>query len=215
MPNSNNSLKKITLVASSLILNLVTIGVTPAQASLVFWDLDFFENSGTQVGDGEFGYDPTTTTFVQTSVIFPGFPVEGFEVQTALETFSANVFEDTFELNTLPGLVAWWAESDRNPGQQLFDPREPIPTITENRWIFLPQEQWLFISGMQEISDALWAGSWSYIKFTSSTIPEPIFGSGQWTATLRPQAVPEPTTTLGLLAFSALGVASAWKSKRN
>jgi hypothetical protein len=213
------SIKKLALTASSIILGVGVMGVTPAQASLVFWDLDFFDESGEQVGDGEFSYNSDTTTFVQTSVLLPElFPIEGFEVQSALEVFSINVVGETFGLEDEPGFVTWWFDSDRNPGQQLVDPRRPVPSIRENSWFF-PEGgsafggQWLFMDEMEEISNTLWVGDWNYIKFDSPTIPEPIFASGKWSAILRSRTVPEPTTTLGLLAFSALGAASTLKRK--
>lgn len=214
----NNSVKKLALTASSIVLSMGVLGATPAQANLVFWNLDFFDESGTLVGEGEFAYDPTTTTFVQTSTFSDSIPIEGFEVQSALEVFLVNVVGDTFSLeDDQPGFVTWWFDSNNNPGQQLIDFRFPIPNIRENRWFFPDGgsglgDQIFRMNDIEKISNALWVGDWDYINF--DTPFEPIFEAGKWSATLRSQAVPEPTTTLGLLAFSAFGVVSAWKHKR-
>lgn len=220
MLNINYSVKRLALAASSVVLGVGIMGATPAQANLVFWDLDFFDESGEQVGSGELGYDSETTTFVQTNLLFPEFvPPEGFEVQSALEVFSVNVVGETFGLDDQPGMVTWWFDSNNNPGQQLVDPRQPVPRIIENTWRFPEGGSFLFaekvftMDDMEKISNALWVGDWDFLGFDFVIIDEPIFESGKWSATLRSQTVPEPTTTLGLLAFSALGVASTLKRK--
>ncbi|MBW4502256.1 MAG: hypothetical protein KME57_22470 [Scytonema hyalinum WJT4-NPBG1] len=50
-------LKKITATCAGVVLSLTAIEIKPVQAASIFWDLEFFNDSGEQVGTGEFSYD--------------------------------------------------------------------------------------------------------------------------------------------------------------
>ncbi len=214
MSTITNSVKGLALTASSVGLSLGIVGTQGAIAQeAVFWDVEFFDESGVMIGDGEFSYDPTTATFVNTTPDMSSTPPEGFEVQTALETVSFNVFTQGFVPTSN---VTWWFESDPGPGQQFVN-RGSEPDIRDNSWIFLNSDlrdgtAILFMDDFELMSDSLGMGDWNSDGFDFTT-GQSLSGSGQWTATLRSQTIPEPTATLSLLAFSALGVASAFKRK--
>ena len=215
-----DSVKRLALTASSVVLSLGVMGVTSAQASeqdnLVYWDLEFIDNLGEQVGDGEFAYDLGTTDTIYEDIapISPEL-LPSFDVKSVLERLSINVIDKTFGSSVY---TAWWLDKDsgRNPGQQFIDGRYSLVNISENSWTF-PQGDFisatdiLFMDDMEQSSDDLWIGNWSFTGFDASN--EYISAGGTWSATLRSHPIPEPTTTFGLLAFSAFGVASKLKRK--
>ncbi len=214
MLNITDLVKGLALTASSVALSLGVVGSRSAIAQeAIFWDVEFFDQSGVVVGDGEFSYDPMTTTFVNTTPDSSSIPPEGFEVQTALETASFNVFGQGF---VPAGNVTWWFESDRDPGQQFVN-RGGESDIRDNSWAFLDSDPRdvtaiLLMNDFELMSDTLGVGDWNSDGF-NFTIGQSFSGSGQWSATLRSQTVPEPTATLSLFAFSVLGVASICKRK--
>ena len=59
-----NVLHKFVLVATSVALSSTVMEAKQVQAATISWDLDFFDNAGTQVGNGQFSYNTDTTTFV-------------------------------------------------------------------------------------------------------------------------------------------------------
>ncbi|MGB3402759.1 MAG: hypothetical protein WBA77_08710 [Microcoleaceae cyanobacterium] len=214
MLNITNLVKGLALTASSVALSVGIVGARSAIAQdAVFWDVEFLDESGVVVGEGEFSYDPTTTTFVNTTPDFLSIPPEGFEVQTALETASFNVFGQGF---VPAGNLTWWFESDRDPGQQFVN-RRGEPDIRDNSWTFLNSDvrdatAILFMDDFEQVSDTLGMGDWTSDGF-DFTIGQSLSGSGQWRATNRLQSVPEPRVTLSLFAFSVLGAASICKRK--
>ena len=213
-----NLLQKLTVVTSSLIISWGVLPAKPSLANLVFWDLEFFDPSGDLTGSGEFGYDPTTETFVQTSPFNDAFPREGFNVQSALEALSISLEIEDIDVSfgefDFPGRT-WWFDSNNLPGQQQRFSRSIDPIIVENSWFFgdnIFRQVQFNMSGIQLISETLTVGNWDFISFANIELTgQPLVGNGQWTATLR--SIPEPTTTFGLLAFGTVGVTSALKRK--
>ncbi|MFH7027488.1 MAG: hypothetical protein ACHBN1_19335 [Heteroscytonema crispum UTEX LB 1556] len=65
----------------------------PAQAVTLFWDLNFFDNTGTLVGNGDFTSEPDKTIIGTTRRPGPNSTVieENFEVKNYLTNFSANL----------------------------------------------------------------------------------------------------------------------------
>ena len=93
--------QKTAAIAFSAIVGVGTI-TTPTQAATLTWGLNFFDNAGTSVGDGEFSYDDEALTFVQTIPI--AAPV-GFEVNNALTNFSATVLGKSWSLGDRLGVT--------------------------------------------------------------------------------------------------------------
>jgi hypothetical protein len=200
-----NPIQPLAVITSSIMLSWGIFEIPPAQANIIFWDLEFFENTAL-VGTGEFSYDPTTETFVQTSTRLPDDPVEGFFVQNALESFSVNLLAENYDLNDQFGLVTWWQDQINPPGEQNFVPRSPAFRIEENTWSFLQGPVFspnLTLNNFERRSDILWQGNWS-ASTQASEVSEK-----QWVATLRSPAtaIPEPTFSFSILVVAALGIA--------
>ncbi|MGB3533986.1 MAG: hypothetical protein WBA13_10775 [Microcoleaceae cyanobacterium] len=210
MLNITNSVKGLALTASTVVLSLGIVGTTSAQASNnVFWDIEFLDQSGVVVGNGEFSYDLSTTTLITADIESPLVPPGGFEVQTALEVESFSIFgQEVRSFST----ATWWFESEFDIGQQ-FRNRDGEFSVEFGSWVFLDNprfgESILRMNNFELISETLAGGNWNAGAFNFPNL----FGGGEWTATLQSQSVPEPTATLSLLAFSALGVASMLKRK--
>ncbi|MEB3277870.1 MAG: PEP-CTERM sorting domain-containing protein [Lyngbya sp.] len=206
--NKNSCISQLTLTTISLACVCSAIAIQPVQAANIKeWKIDFFNDAGEFAGEGSFSYDLDTETFVETFFYEDSEP-EGFYVQAALESFSAEILGETWSLGDQPGNVTWWADSTGQQGQQVFH-RSPEPFINSGYWFFGDQffgtEQFV-ISSMEMISETVWEGSWFQFVL-DSTGPGP-GTSGTWTATLETLAtpVPEPTTLLGLIAVFGFGV---------
>ncbi len=204
-----NILRKFALVATGVALSFTVMEAKPVQAATIAWDLEFFDDAGAQVGSGQFSYNTDTNTFVQT---IPTSSPQGFTVQNALESFSANIQAQNWGFEE-PG-ITWWAQSSRPPGQQR-NSRYGI-SIVDNSWFFgdgfLGTRQ-LLLDNMESVSAQVWRGNWSQEVLQPGGGP-PAQGEGAWTATQRnAEAVPEPSSILGSLAIGTFGAGLALKRK--
>ncbi|PZV18389.1 MAG: hypothetical protein DCF22_02070 [Leptolyngbya sp.] len=193
--------QKTAAIAFSVVVGVNTIAA-PAQAAILTWSLNFFDNAGSPAGKGEFSYDDESLTFVQTIPI--SAPV-GFEVRNALTNFSAAVLGENWSLGDRPG-VTWWQPTDSNNlGQQRIS-RYGI--FIADTWFFgdvgSGTRQFLLQGDNQ--NSASWGGSW--LQSIVGVVPS--FGSGSWTASPSSAAVPEPSTVLGA---TLVGV-GVWLRKR-
>ena len=206
-----NVLCKFALVATSVALSFTVVEVKQVQAATISWDLEFFDNAGAQLGNGQFSYNTDTTTFVQT---IPISSPMGFNVQNALESFSANIQAQSWGFEA-PG-VTWWVQSSRPPGQQR-NTRYGI-FIADNSWFFgdvVYGTRQLLLDNMKSVSDQVWTGDW-FQQIVQSGGGAPFQGDGAWTATQRnTEVVPEPSSVLSSLAISTFGIGLALKRKVN
>lgn len=213
----SKKLPKLAVITATAALSFTVIDAKPVKAELVWWDMEFFDNTGGQVGSGEFSYDLDTTTFIVT-LPYPVDPLNdplcqgnldscGFYVDTALESFSANILGVQFGKQ----LTAWWNSNTVPPMGHLYGGR--AGRGVGSGWFFgddLGNKQ--FSISRNGITSSTGNGSW---LLAGSEIPQPGFYSGNWTATLRNStSVPEPTVTLSLFGFAILGLASLKKHKQ-
>ena len=201
----------------------ILISTVPVTAATITFDLDFFDDGGTEVGDGQFSYDDETATCVELSPVGDCFqePSEDpndfndvFFVENALTNFSATINGEDWDL----GYITWWGddESGQLPGYQATS-RYGI-FINENRWFFGDGyfgERQLSI-GITQFSDTSGEGSWN-----QDVVPpgggNPFAGAGTWEATRvgttpepsipapSSEAVPEPSTVFGALVAMIFG----------
>jgi hypothetical protein len=201
---NKNFISKLTLTTVSIASVFNAIAIEPAQAANIKeWQIDFFDEAGELVGEGSFSYDLDTETFVSTEPDFLSEP-EGFFVQAALESFSAEILGETWNLGDQPGNVTWWADSANQPGQQSFH-RSPEPFINDF-WFFGDQffgEEQFAMYDIEMISKTLWVGDWVQAIATSGTED-----FGKWAATLSTSTIPipEPASLFGLIAVFGFGV---------
>jgi hypothetical protein len=165
MLNITNSVQYLALTASSVALSLGIVGASEAIAQDdVFWDVEFFNESGVVVGSGIFSYDITTTRFINTEPSFFPEP-SGFEVQTSLKNASFNLFGR----GVFPAAETWWFDGDPGPAQQ-FISRFGEPSINFHSWDFVNDERRfatdiLRMNNFELISEILGVGNWSFGGF--------------------------------------------------
>ncbi|GEM_PF-997567 len=192
--------QKMAIVMGAISLSLSVVKANSAQASEVAWGISFFNAAGTQVGSGEFSYDPGTTTFVQTSPDIPSpLPPSGFNVHTALKSFAATILGNQWSLPSA-GVGVTWLDPSSGLEQQRFG-KSPQPFLADS-WFFgdaFAGTKQLLLDG-QAAESGGWGGSWIQ-SIASGSSNE----SGSWVAALQPQSegVPEPTTVLGAVTFGA------------
>ena len=172
-------------------------------AATIGYDLRFFNDSGNEVGLGEFSYDPDTTTCIPEIPIDESCQFSGLLVTTELTDFSANISGTEWRLRDSAG-QHWWDEATST-----------VKGASITRSGILLQDQWFF--GDQFFAENLLAmsgtsgGSWIQVLDTTN------FLSGTWTAQLQSttspggQIVPEPLTILG--AGVAIGFGAFFKKK--
>ncbi|MBW4669739.1 MAG: hypothetical protein KME60_20570 [Cyanomargarita calcarea GSE-NOS-MK-12-04C] len=206
----------------------------PAQAATLFWDLNFFDSTGTLVGNGEFTSEPDKTvvgTTLRLGSNFPYYPLieENFEIQNYLTNFSANIVgRKWLDSSTQPPNQVTWLDSYegtkelRSSGLR-YDPNVSIA----NNWEiggkggdspFNPIRQALFLEGKGLEENQVWGGSWLERIVEEDRGIRVIETTGTWRATVRNlQSVPEPDTVLGIATFGLAcfflrGVASSKKA---
>jgi len=162
--------------------------VTPVTAATVFYDTKFFDQTGTQVGFGEFSYDPDDsyvvsyfpplqppiTIAVNNPLSFFRATIQGVEiVDNSPHSFFAPTFSGAFWQNEKPFELGFSAS-----------PRIGISYFTSPGWSF----------GNLTLQDGVWSG---------------IGDGGTWKAIQRnDEAVPEPATVVGSL------VGLAWLARK-
>lgn len=209
----------------------ILISAIPVTAATITFDLDFFDDGGTEVGDGQFSYDDEALTCVELSPVGDCFrePLEDpndfndvFFVENALTDFSATINGEDWDL----GYITWWGddESGQLPGYQA--PSRYGISIAENSWFFGDGdfgERQLSIDITQS-SDIYGEGSWE-----QNVIPpgggNPFAGAGTWQATrvgtapepsvpASSEAIPEPSTVFSTLVAIIFGYFTKHKYTR-
>lgn len=211
-------------------LGILISAVAPVTAATITFDLEFFEDSGTQVGDGEFSYDDEASTCFELS--FAGDcsrePSEDpndfndvFFVENALTDFSATINGEDWS----GAYGHWWSddESGQLPGEQSAS-RYGI-SINDSRWFFGDSffGEGDMIMDFTQSSDTYGEGNWLQ-NVVPSGGGEPFAGSGTWQATRvgtesepsvpapsPSEAVPEPSTIFSALIAMVLGYFSRRK----
>jgi hypothetical protein len=201
-----NSYQKLAFTTASIVLGLTAVPVNQAiAANLKTWNLTFYSSKGEQVGFGQFRYDLDKTTFVATEQVSGSSqtPPDGFYVRNALESFTATIMQQQWNLSE-PGYTTWWADGSRAPGQQRLA-RGSKPFIAENSWFFgdpyLGMRQ-LNLNNMEFVSDKVWQGEW-----IQSIASQNGSNEGRWIAV----GAPEPLTILG--ASTAIGFGIFFRRK--
>jgi hypothetical protein len=173
-----------------------------AQATQLYkGKIEFYgSDEATLVGTGTFSFDTDDLTFVEEVPVPDPEPSDGFYVNTALSSFSANVIEHHWSL----GSKAWWLDGSIKPGYQAVS-RYGI-YITPKTWFFgdpyFGEEA--LVMYFNSFSENDGSGTWhAEVGFLSME------GHGTWKATVKP--VPEPLTILGTGA--ALGFGALFKRK--
>lgn len=203
-------------VLSTLALTIPVFVFQPAQAAILNWDVNFFNDKGDRVGSGEFTSDTGTT---QVEVLRVGrnpgdSPLKTIDVNNFLTTFSADVQGRKVDLANSNFRPATWLDSDKGL-QQVQIGRNAPPVINDN-WDFRqggrpnPYGQIasfdtrLALQGNESQPGRVWAGTWE-----QSGSDDSIFSSakttGRWQAVVRNPItkVPEPTAILGIAVFGA------------
>ena len=206
-------------------LNLVLTGLVlfvaatvPAEAATFQFELSFFDENRTPVGNGQFSYDDESVTCIQLSpagVCEPNDPLFGWLdailVKNVLTDFSATVDGENWHLS----LVSWWNDdsSGQLAGSQLVS--RSGPRVRDNFWLFgdpfFGREQ-LSLDFAQS-SDTNAQGTWGLQVLPSNSSMEPKFNSGTWQARradveFQPspaETVPEPSTLVGSFLALVLG----------
>ena len=233
-----NTVHKITKLSQYIAFTGLGIlaSAIPVSAATITFDLDFFDDSGTEVGDGEFSYDDEALTCIEFSEAGDcsrepsedpddyNYYNDVFYVENALTDFSATINgEDWSE-----AYGYWWSDDETGqlPGEQSAS-RYGI-SINDNSWFFGDGsfgERQLSIDITQS-SDTSGEGNW-----LQNVVPpgggNPFAGSGTWQATrvgtgLEPsvpapspsEAVPESSTIFAALVAMVFGYLSKRKFPR-
>ncbi len=175
-------------------------------AATIGYDLKFFNNSGNEVGLGEFTYDPDT------SICIPEIPIDefcefgGLSIATELTNFSVNILGTQWKLNDRAGQL-WWDEQ-LSTVKGAFARGGNISI--SNQWLFGDQVfagTFLDMDGIEGQSGGIWRQDLNFNNFVEGT----------WIAELKDttspggHVVPEPLTLLG--AGFAIGFGAFFKSK--
>lgn len=187
--------QKIAVTAASVLVGVAGMEVKPIQATTAFWDLQFFDDSGTQVGSGEFSYNTDTLTFIPTSYLADS----GFYVSTGLESFSANI--DGVEWDDSFSYSKWWTPSDPVGTFGNYYSRDGEPRISAS-W-FSSEDSFQRTRTLVLDDDISGNRRWS-----QTVLDDPqgyIEGSGNWTAILSRVDMPD-------LGFSVYTDRSAWEA---
>lgn len=193
----------------------------PGNAS-VFYDLEFFDENGELVGTGEFSHeDEPFDETIDLCLIELACGSIPLEIPKEDNFFRLESFSSTIRgLNALSGLVEseqtdlFWRPFDDELVASVF----PCTNrVCGGRELFFSDNSWFDGISRSDITSIrrMTAMEWNTILGGSFIPPEfQIDASGTWTATRR-TTVPEPASTLGLIAISALGVGSKLKRKSN
>lgn len=217
----------------------ILISTVPVTAATITFDLDFFDDSGTQVGDGQFSYDDEETLscyqitnsfecdLQSTDILIDEFGEipEPTVISNALTDFSANI--DGIDWDYGDAYLTWWG--DDSTGQQ------PGQISVSRNGSFAESNYWFFGDGFtgteqfamnfDSSSDTFGEGDW-FQSIVPSVSGLPSENSGPWQATrvgTAPEpsvpapfseAVPEPSTVFGALIAMIFGYFSQRKFTR-
>jgi hypothetical protein len=203
-------------VLSTLALTIPVFIFEPAQAAILNWDVNFFDENGAIVGSGEFTSDTGTT---QVEVLRVGgnpgdSPLKTIDVNNFLTTFSADVQGRKVDLANTDFRKGTWLDSDK--GLQQVQINKNAPPVINDNWDFVQGgrknpfgqlasfDTRLTLQGNESQPGRVWAGTWE-----QSGSDDSIFSSakttGRWQAVVRNPItkVPEPTAILGIAVFGA------------
>lgn len=216
------------------------IGAIPVTAATVTFDLDFFDDSGAEVGDGQFSYDDEETlTCLQITNSFDCFPESSFEelsvqeisdlymapvtiLNNVLTDFSANIYG----IDWNESYETWWSddETEQLPGQISVSRSGSFASF--NSWFFgdpfLGTEQ--FLMNFDSSSDTFGEGTWfqSLVEPVFPNPDSPFETGGTWQATRvtsspasASETVPEPSTIVGTLMAMVFVYLSQCRLGRN
>ena len=207
--------KKTLILGTATVISLTFFSVKPAYSTS--FSIKFLNDSGQQVGSGDFSYEDNKIKCVQNtpnpSACNPPGADPGHEifVSNSLNSFSANILGVSFWKSS----TAWWVDPSRHQqaGFQLIVPNKPFPSVS------ILYDRWFFANGngpfsypsisirIDPTSDTLLGkGTWSAMLSPTNS-----WGSGTFIATNTSIAVPEPLTLLG--SMTAVGFGVAFKRK--
>jgi hypothetical protein len=208
--------QKLAAICTMGITLNVSLATQPALASTLFWDLNFFNDNGVEVGTGEFTSEPDKTALASTFAPYlqPNFVERSFEVENYLTSFSVKILRNERKIETFSDKTRTWIDPSIGTRQIVSAPFNSLPRIIKDDWRFGerglistygPYTEGLFMEGKQQNSNNILAGSWlelRYLPFSRKFGFPPIKNTGSWRATVRnPQTVPESSTVLGLATF--------------
>lgn len=195
-------IKKVLATSVMISLGGGIFNINPVSAATIWYDLKFFNNSGGEVGVGEFRYNPDTSTCIQEELDGDSCnEMNGFSVTTELTGFSANILGTEWRLRDRAGQV-WWDETTSTVKEALTGQSEVFPF---DRWFFSNNSFNEFY--MKGSSGGTWRQQLDYSNVLRGT----------WIAELKEvppsntDIVPEPLTLLG--AGVAIGFGAFFKAK--
>ncbi|MGB3536057.1 MAG: PEP-CTERM sorting domain-containing protein [Microcoleaceae cyanobacterium] len=215
----NNLFQKLVLISGASLVSILAL-TSPGNAA-VFYDLEFFDESGELAGTGEFSHEeePFEDT-IELCIVEPICGSNLLEIEAEDNFFLLESF-----FSTVRGIssLSSRAENDnlfwRPFDDELvagFDFCQSAGCIA-NTGSFFFIGAWAFrFRGVADV--VMTANEW---RVSGGSTPvdgdgNPVFpdGSGTWTATRR-TSIPEPASTLGLMAVSAIAVGSKLKRKKH
>lgn len=210
---SQQILTKLTQIGTNLATMTVLVSAPSVQAATLFYDLNFFDYSGEQVGSGSFSYDDTAPfegTFIAPSYPFENVTISANEGWYKLLSFDAQVNGLNWDIgDSLGGKEAlfWQPFNGEKPASVIRD-RFGIPYKTQSQW---------FLGDPRSIPFFLVeSNGWVQFESSSENIPTGII-SGRWVATQRQTStpVPEPSSIFSLMIFGAGSLIMASKTYKN
>ena len=187
-----------------VILAIIFISA-PVQASSVDWEIQFFDQEGVQVGEGDFSYDPDRTEQFSSYSVAPDFIPEVRQINTTFTSLNWTVNnEEWSDQSAWRG--AWWGGS--LIGDRFFYDFDDVLMLGSFRG------QFLLLSFDSQNPSALSAttGSWEQIVFGFSN--QDPFTEGTWRAN-QTSAVPIPGVFVlfgsGLISMIMFGMRSIRK----
>ncbi|NMG07639.1 hypothetical protein [Brasilonema sp. UFV-L1] len=218
---NDNLLKKMAATCAGIVLSLTATQIKPVQAASVFWDLNFFNDSGEQIGNGEFSYDPEKTAIVTFNTFTPttGTGTTTISVTGIVDSFSVNVAGLEWGTKDFRNRTFWWVpnNSESTKGQSVRV-RSVIPVSIVNSWQLIendvtvgpfgPYTRFSMSGGSTEF---LGEGTWEQTEVVARTDSSGNFmgynfleTKGVWTGVQRnAKSIPEASSVFALLGLGA------------
>jgi len=202
----------------STVISLISVTLQPAEAATLTWDLTFFDTTGSLVGTGEFSYDTEQVVVVRSPQPYSDAYVAGKDeplrpdyIPPIPGLWQVNRYPNPLVnfVARLPGrdwsfsdlFLAWWNPDAPGIVNSFGCSRAGCGLF--GQWFagstggFAPG-QFVMFGGRSQPDDSV-IGSFISSVFPPPPPPSPIGGS--WVAVQRSEAIPEPTTVLGAIAF--------------
>lgn len=206
---SKQILTKLTQIGASLATMTVLTSTPSVQAATLFYDLNFFDDSGEQVGSGSFSYDDTAPfegTFEHPFTQLEFVDIDTSEGWYKLQSFEAQINGINWDITDSVGgddAVFWRPFETEKPASVIRD-RFGLPYKRPGTWLF----------GDTRFLPSLLVESDSWIQLAMNTPTGIIFGS--WEATQRlTTPVPEPSSIFSLIIFGTGSLIMASKTCKN